>query len=71
MILGAPILDDIIMFMMTIENDDYLFFFSVPFDEDDKDASVWYLDHDYLDNMSVMFKKVNGENSISFVKYQF
>ena len=34
---------------------------SVPFDEDDKDDSVWFLDHDYLENMYGMFKKVNGE----------
>lgn len=32
----------------------------VPFDEDEKDPSVWFLDHDYLENMSGMFKKVNG-----------
>ncbi|KAL3281006.1 hypothetical protein HHI36_004230 [Cryptolaemus montrouzieri] len=25
--------------------------FAVPFDEDDKDKSVWFLDHDYLENM--------------------
>lgn len=39
-----------------------VFFFSslVPFDEDDKDDSVWFLDHDYLENMYGMFKKVNG-----------
>lgn len=35
--------------------------FSVPFDEDDRDDSVWFLDHDYLENMYGMFKKVNGE----------
>lgn len=31
----------------------FCFFFSseVPFDEDDKDDSVWFLDHDYLENM--------------------
>lgn len=34
---------------------------AVPFDEDDKDDSVWFLDHDYLENMYGMFKKVNGE----------
>ena len=34
----------------------------VPFDEDDKDRSVWFLDHDYLENMYSMFKKVNGES---------
>lgn len=36
--------------------------FSVPFDEDDKDKTVWFLDHDYLEQMSSMFKKVNGRN---------
>lgn len=38
-----------------------VFFFLVPFDEDDKDDSVWFLDHDYLENMYGMFKKVNGK----------
>lgn len=33
----------------------------MPFDEDDKDKSVWFLDHDYLENMYGMFKKVNGK----------
>lgn len=33
----------------------------MPFDEDDKDKSVWFLDHDYLENMYSMFKKVNGK----------
>lgn len=33
----------------------------VPFDEDDKDVSVWFLDHNYLENMSAMYKKVNGQ----------
>ena len=32
--------------------------FAVPFDEDDKDRDVWYLDHEYLENMYHMFKKV-------------
>lgn len=35
--------------------------FPVPFDEDDRDDSVWFLDHDYLENMYGMFKKVNGK----------
>jgi len=34
--------------------------FAVPFDEDEREASVWFLDHDYLENMYGMFKKVNG-----------
>lgn len=36
----------------------------VPFDEDDRDDSVWFLDHDYLENMYGMFKKVNGEQHL-------
>ena len=34
---------------------------TVPFDEDAKDRSVWFLDHDYLESMYGMFKKVNGK----------
>jgi 26S proteasome regulatory subunit N8 len=33
----------------------------VPFEEDDKDPSIWFLDHSYLEIMFRMFKKVNGE----------
>ncbi|EDS40779.1 U520 [Culex quinquefasciatus] len=33
--------------------------FAVPFDEDDKDKSVWFLDHDFLENTYGIFKKVN------------
>lgn len=36
----------------------------VPFDEDDKDKSVWFLDHDYLENMYGMFKKVNAREKV-------
>ncbi|CAG7818120.1 unnamed protein product [Allacma fusca] len=38
--------------------------FAVPFDEDDKDKSVWFLDHDYLENMAGMFKKVNAREKV-------
>jgi len=38
--------------------------FAVPFDEDDRDKSVWFLDHDYLENMYNMFKKVNSKERI-------
>ncbi|XP_050062114.1 26S proteasome non-ATPase regulatory subunit 7-like [Aphis gossypii] len=41
--------------------------FALPFDEDDKDNSVWFLDHDYLENMYDMFKKVNaGEKLVGW-----
>lgn len=33
---------------------------AVPFEEDEKDPSIWFLDHNYLENMFRMFKKVNG-----------
>ena len=32
----------------------------VPFEEDEKDPSVWFLDHNYIEGMNNMFKKVNG-----------
>ncbi|KAI1285417.1 26S proteasome non-ATPase regulatory subunit 7 [Halotydeus destructor] len=38
--------------------------FAVPFDEDDKEKTVWFLDHDYLENMYAMFKKVNSKERI-------
>ena len=39
-------------------------FFAVPFDEDERDRSVWFLDHNYLESMAAMFKKVNCKFSI-------
>ncbi|ESO06918.1 hypothetical protein HELRODRAFT_98827 [Helobdella robusta] len=38
--------------------------FAVPFDEDPKEQDVWFLDHDYLENMYSMFKKVNAREKI-------
>ena len=38
--------------------------FAVPFDEDDKDRDVWFLDHEYLECMYHMFKKVNAKERI-------
>jgi hypothetical protein len=36
---------------------------AVPFEEDDKDSSIWFLDHNYLEQMYKMFKKVNGKST--------
>lgn len=36
----------------------------MPFEEDDKDPSIWFLDHSYLENMFRMFKKVNGASRV-------
>ena len=33
---------------------------AVPFEEDDRDPSIWFLDHSYLENMFDMYKRVNG-----------
>jgi 26S proteasome regulatory subunit N8 len=38
--------------------------FAVPFDEDLKEPDVWFLDHDYLEIMYGMFKKVNAREKI-------
>lgn len=37
---------------------------SVPFEEDEKDPSVWFLDHNYVENMNDMFKKVNAKEKL-------
>lgn len=34
--------------------------FALPFEEDEKNPQIWFLDHSYLENMYRMFKKVNG-----------
>lgn len=34
---------------------------AVPFEEDDKDLRTWFLDHNYVESMNDMFKKVNGK----------
>jgi len=40
---------------------DFLFIgFTVPFEEDDKDTSIWFLDHNYHESMFHMFKRING-----------
>ncbi|KAG2175592.1 hypothetical protein INT43_001239 [Umbelopsis isabellina] len=38
--------------------------FAVPFEEDEKDPSVWYLDHNYVEAMNDMFKKVNAKEKM-------
>ena len=38
--------------------------FAVPFEEDEKDPSVWFLDHNYVEGMREMFKKVNAREKL-------
>jgi hypothetical protein len=34
----------------------------VPFEEDDKDPRIWFLDHNYHESMFSMFKRINGNS---------
>jgi 26S proteasome regulatory subunit N8 len=36
----------------------------VPFEEEEKDPSVWFLDHNYVEAMNDMFKKVNAREKL-------
>lgn len=38
--------------------------FAVPFEEDSKNPAVFYLDHNYLENMLGMFRKVNAKERV-------
>ena len=38
--------------------------FAVPFEEDNKNAGVFYLDHNYLENMLGMFRKVHAKERV-------
>ncbi|KAJ9528199.1 hypothetical protein QJQ45_014162 [Haematococcus lacustris] len=38
--------------------------FAVPFEEDDHDPTIWFLDHSYLEVMYKMFKKVNAREKV-------
>jgi len=38
--------------------------FALPFEEEDSNPSIWFLDHNYLENMFAMFKKVNARENV-------
>ncbi|GAA5852128.1 hypothetical protein JCM8547_000167 [Rhodosporidiobolus lusitaniae] len=38
--------------------------FAVPFEEDEKDPRTWFLDHNYIESMNEMFKKVNAREKL-------
>ena len=44
--------------------------FGIPFEEDEKDSKTWFLDHNYIEGMYEMFKKVNGE-CLNFIRCPF
>jgi 26S proteasome regulatory subunit N8 len=35
--------------------------YAVPFEENETDPTVWYLDHNYLENMCELYKKINAK----------
>jgi len=38
--------------------------FAIPFEEEDNTSSIWYLDHNFLENMGAMYKKVNARENV-------
>ncbi|RLV95096.1 26S proteasome regulatory subunit RPN8 [Spathaspora sp. JA1] len=38
--------------------------YAIPFEEDEKNPSVWFLDHNYIDSMGEMFKKINAKEKL-------
>jgi len=38
--------------------------YAVPFEEDEKNPDIWFLDHNYHENMWSMFKKVNARERV-------
>jgi len=38
--------------------------FGIPFEEDEKDSKTWFLDHNYIEGMYDMFKKVNARERL-------
>ncbi|CAK7903209.1 26S proteasome regulatory subunit Rpn8p [[Candida] anglica] len=38
--------------------------FAIPFEEDEKNPGVWFLDHNYIESMSEMFKKINAKERL-------
>ncbi|KAI9774868.1 MAG: proteasome regulatory particle subunit [Geoglossum simile] len=37
---------------------------AIPFEEEEKDPSVWFLDHNFVENMNDMFKKINAREKL-------
>lgn len=38
--------------------------FAVPFEEDSRNSDVWYLDHNFIEGMQDMFKKINAKEKL-------
>ncbi|KAL7108801.1 hypothetical protein ABFS83_06G135500 [Erythranthe nasuta] len=38
--------------------------YAVPFEEDDRDPSIWFLDHNYHESMFSMFRRINAKEHV-------
>lgn len=38
--------------------------YAIPFEEDEKNSSVWFLDHNFIESMGEMFKKINAKEKL-------
>lgn len=38
--------------------------FAVPFEEDSRNPDIWYLDHNFMETMNAMFRKINAKERI-------
>ncbi|VEU20937.1 DEKNAAC101792 [Brettanomyces naardenensis] len=38
--------------------------FAIPFEEDEKNPNIWFLDHNFIDSMMEMFKKINAKEKL-------
>ncbi|KAK6459877.1 maintenance of mitochondrial structure and function-domain-containing protein [Scheffersomyces coipomensis] len=38
--------------------------YAIPFEEDEKNSNVWFLDHNFIDSMGEMFKKINAKERL-------
>ncbi|ODV88286.1 hypothetical protein CANARDRAFT_5579 [[Candida] arabinofermentans NRRL YB-2248] len=38
--------------------------FAIPFEEDDKNPDIWFLDHGFIESMMEMFKKINAKEKL-------
>lgn len=45
--------------------------FAVPFEEEDSSPHIWFLDHNFMENMGAMYKKVNGKLSEYYLEQKF
>lgn len=38
--------------------------YAIPFEEDEKNPNIWFLDHNYIESMGEMFKKINAKEKL-------